>query len=228
MFRPAAPHASTRRTPCATIDSGAGHRPTKTFLERPSRSALFCAVFEGVAKSSGVNRQRLVAVDTAGACPDSFHGTLVISLIEPAALDRPHPRSRAIPPSPRPRERISVLAFPRRAGVPRVRSRADYDGGARRGARLTRLLAGRERRCGLAAGGDSRLLWRGYKVRQCRCSICSRPRRPRRRCASRPNSELYRPLWLDVHIECTRLNSSRTLDLHKEPVVSGFRQPVRK
>ena len=36
-----------------------------------------------------------------------------------------------------------------RAGVevPRVRSRAYYDGGARRDARLTRLLAGRERRC---------------------------------------------------------------------------------
>jgi hypothetical protein len=31
--------------------------------------------------------------------------------------------------------------------VPRVRSRADYDGGARRDARLTRLLAWRERRC---------------------------------------------------------------------------------
>src|ERR1019366_855577 len=37
-------------------------------------------------------------------------------------------------------------AFGRRAEVPRVRSRADYDGGARRGVRLTRLLAGRERR----------------------------------------------------------------------------------
>jgi hypothetical protein len=34
-------------------------------------------------------------------------------------------------------------AFARRAEVPRVRSRADYDGGPR----LTRLLAGRERRC---------------------------------------------------------------------------------
>jgi len=38
-------------------------------------------------------------------------------------------------------------AFARGAEVPRVRSRADYDGGERRGARLTRLLAGREGRC---------------------------------------------------------------------------------
>ncbi len=62
------------------------------------------------------------------------------------------PRSRAIPPTPRPRGRLSVLALQapgqwRRAEVPRVRSWADYDGGARQGARLTRLLAGRERRC---------------------------------------------------------------------------------
>ena len=59
-------------------------------------------------------------------------------------------RSRAIPPTPRPLGRLSVLAFcgvARGAEVPRVRSRADYDGGARRGAHLTRLLAGRERRC---------------------------------------------------------------------------------
>src|ERR1017187_1712827 len=38
-------------------------------------------------------------------------------------------------------------AFGRRAEVPWVRSRADYDGGERRDAHLTRLLAGRERRC---------------------------------------------------------------------------------
>src|ERR1019366_7832334 len=58
-----------------------------------------------------------------------------------------------IPPTPRPRGRLSVLAFLAPAQRSRggesaaVSSRADYDGGARRGARLTRLLARRERRC---------------------------------------------------------------------------------
>jgi len=49
-----------------------------------------------------------------------------------------------IPPSSR--GRPTGAAFARGAEVPRVRSRADYDVVAR-GARLTRLLAGRERRC---------------------------------------------------------------------------------
>ena len=46
------------------------------------------------------------------------------------------PRSRAIPPTPRPRGRLSVLAFcgvARGAEVPRVRSRADSNGGVSRG-----------------------------------------------------------------------------------------------
>ena len=43
----------------------------------------------------------------------------------------------------RSRVRRTGAAFARGAGVPLVRSRAGYDGGAR----LTRLLAGRERRC---------------------------------------------------------------------------------
>src|ERR1019366_8499240 len=57
------------------------------------------------------------------------------------------PRSRAIPPTPRPSGRLSVLAFcgvARGAEVPRVRSRADYDGGAPRRC-LTRLLSARAR-----------------------------------------------------------------------------------
>lgn len=52
-------------------------------------------------------------------------------------------------------------AFARRAEVPRVRSRAGYSGGARRGARLTRLLAGESP----ARGGPSRRLARGGPAR---------------------------------------------------------------
>src|ERR1039458_5908667 len=57
--------------------------------------AEFCAFlrcFSGKReKRSGVHRQRLVAVDTAGECQDSLHGALVLPLIEPGALDRPGP-----------------------------------------------------------------------------------------------------------------------------------------
>src|ERR1019366_3553104 len=116
--------------------------------------AEFCAFlrcFSGKReKRSGVHRQRLVAVDTAGECQDSLHGALVLPPDRTWSVGSARPRSRAIPPTPRPRGRLSVLAFcdvARGAEVPRVRSRADYDGGERRGARLTRLLARRELGC---------------------------------------------------------------------------------
>ena len=57
--------------------------------------AEFCAFlrcFSGKReKRSGVHRQRLVAVDTAGECQDSLHGALVLPHVEPRAVDRSRP-----------------------------------------------------------------------------------------------------------------------------------------
>ena len=111
--------------------------------------ARFCAVFQEIVKRSGVNWQRLVAVNSR-RLPGFPPRCARTSPDRTWSVGSARPRSRAIPPTPRPRGRLSVLAFcgvARGAEVPRVRSRADYDGGARRGAHLTRLLAGRERRC---------------------------------------------------------------------------------
>src|ERR1035438_5250570 len=69
--------------------------PGSTSSRRTWPFCEFCAFlrcFSGKReKRSGVHRQRLVAVDTAGECQDSLHGALVLPLIEPGALDRPGP-----------------------------------------------------------------------------------------------------------------------------------------
>jgi hypothetical protein len=105
--------------------------------------ARFCAVFRESVKKI---RCRSAAAGRTG------HGRRVPGF-PPRSVGSARTRSRAIPPTPRPRGRLSVLAFLAPAQRSRggesaaVSSRADYDGGARRGARLTRLLARRERRC---------------------------------------------------------------------------------
>jgi hypothetical protein len=88
------------------------------------------------------------------------------------------PRSRAIPPTPRPRGTAFRSRVPRTGaafaacGSAALRARADYDGGARRCARLTRLLAGRERRC-RPRRGPSR---RSHEPSPRRSSLRSSPR----------------------------------------------------